>query len=262
MSDILRVSLVQSELSWGDVDANLSKFNKLLAPLKNKTDLIVLPEMFTSGFLMKDKENIAVHASRTFDWMKMLAMELDSVITGSIIVEEDNRFYNRLLCVNKDGLMAQYDKRHLFRMGDEQNHFEGGKKREVFKIGKWRICPLICYDLRFPVWSRNRNEYDLLLYVANWPEARKEVWNTLLKARAIENQSYVVGVNRVGTDGMNLSYSGGTMAIDAYGKPVECCEDHKEQVLTVSLSLDALMKFRQKFPVLDDGDHFLLDNNI
>ena len=258
MSDILRVSLVQSELVWGNVKENLERFEELLAPLKGKTDLIVLPEMFTSGFQMKGKELVAVHANKTFDWMKKQAVELNAVIVGSFIVEQGGKYFNRLACVDKGGVVAQYNKRHLFRMGEEQNHFEQGTKRVVFKIGKWRICPLICYDLRFPVWSRNQNEYDVLLYVANWPEVRKEVWNTLLKARAIENQSYVLGVNRVGIDGMNLSYSGGTMAVDAYGNVMEKSNDHKEQVMTFDLSLENLLKFRKKFPVLLDGDSFAL----
>ncbi|WP_461642795.1 amidohydrolase [Labilibaculum euxinus] len=256
MSDTLKVSLVQLELVWGNVDENLSKISNLLLPLKNQTDLIVLPEMFSSGFMMEDKSMIAPKAKMTLDWMKNQAGELNSVLLGSIIVEENGEYFNRLYCVDGGKIICLYDKRHLFRMGEEHHHFSSGSERAVFNLGKWRICPLVCYDLRFPVWSRNQNDYDILLYVANWPEARREVWNTLLKARAIENQSFVVGVNRIGSDGLGLSYAGDSALFNAKGQLVGKCADYTEEIVSLQLNLDELNEFRSKFPVLLDADSF------
>lgn len=258
MCDLLRVSLVQVDLKWGDVDANLSLFTKLLGPLKGKSDLIVLPEMFTSGFSMEQKEQVAQYAHKTMQWMQIRARETDAYVMGSIVVEQDNQFFNRICVVGPQGEYYQYDKRHLFRMGDEHLHFGHGKRRLIFSLKGWRICPLVCYDLRFPVWSRNCNDYDLLIYVANWPRSRRDVWITLLKARALENQSYVLGVNRVGLDGMKLSYCGDSMALDARAKVVGACSENKQQIVTLSLSLDELKRFREKFPVAQDADNFQL----
>ncbi len=256
MSDILRVSLVQLDLKWGNVEENLQSIARLISSLKNATDLIVLPEMFSSGFIMENKDQIAPKAQMTINWMMDQAKELKSSILGSIIVEENGVYYNRLYCVDSEKIVCSYDKRHLFRMGEEQQHFKSGEERVIFTIGKWRICPLVCYDLRFPVWSRNQNNYDLLLYVANWPEVRKDVWNTLLKARAIENQSFVLGVNRIGEDGMGLSYAGGSVLYDSKGRDVGKINDYQEGILSKDLSLDELNGYRSKFPVHLDADSF------
>lgn len=256
MSDILRVSLVQLDLEWGNVELNLQKIAQRISCLKNKTDLIVLPEMFSSGFMMENKDQIAPKAQLTISWMKEQAKDINASIIGSIIVEQEGAFYNRLYCVDGDGIVCSYDKRHLFRMGKEHQHFKGGDDRVIFTIGKWRIRPLVCYDLRFPVWSRSQNDYDLLLYVANWPEARKDVWSTLLKARAIENQSFVLGVNRIGHDGMGLSYVGGSVLYDSKGIEIGKCVDYKEDIQTYNLSLEELNGFRTKFPVHLDADSF------
>lgn len=256
MSEKLRVSLVQSELVWGNVEENLKHFSELADTHAEPTDLLILPEMFTSGFLMHDKEKVAPYAGSTLQWMQEKALALEAVVIGSIIVEENGEYFNRLYVVNDNGIIAHYDKRHLFRMGEEHNHFQQGTERLIFNIGKWRICPLVCYDLRFPVWSRGINEYDLLIYVANWPEARRDVWNTLLKARAIENQSYTIGVNRIGTDGMNLSYSGDSCLFDAKGKLIGKCTDYKTEICTYEIDLDGLIEFRSKFPVHLDADSF------
>lgn len=256
MSDILKLSLVQVDLEWGNVENNLQRIAHLISSLKSKTDLIVLPEMFSSGFIMEKKHLIAPKAKMTIDWMMEQAKELKALIIGSIIIEEDGAYYNRLYCVDCEKIICSYDKRHLFRIGEEQQHFKSGDERAIFTIGKWRICPLVCYDLRFPVWSRNQNDYDLLLYVANWPEARKDVWTTLLKARAIENQSFVSGVNRIGQDGMGLSYAGGSILYDSKGKEIGKCVDYKECITTVDLKLTELNKFRNKFPVHLDADSF------
>lgn len=256
MSEILKVSLVQIELVWGNVEENLKRISNLLLPLKNQTNLIILPEMFSSGFMMENKNQISPKAKMTIDWMKNQAENLDAILLGSIIVEEEGKYFNRLYCVDAENIICSYDKRHLFRMGEEHHHFSMGTDRVIFQLGKWRICPLVCYDLRFPVWSRNQNEYDILIYVANWPEARRDVWNTLLKARAIENQSFVVGVNRIGCDGLGLSYAGDSILLDAKGKILEKCIDHKEEIITVPLKLDELNEFKRKFPVYLDADSF------
>jgi len=256
MSDTLRVSLVQLNLEWGNVEANLQRVSHLISSLKNQSDLIILPEMFTSGFMMENKEQIAPKAQMTLDWMKNQANELNAAILGSIIEEENGKYYNRLHCVDGENILCSYDKRHLFRMGEEHHHFSEGSTGPVFKIGKWRIRPLVCYDLRFPVWSRNQNDYDVLVYVANWPESRRDVWNTLLKARAIENQAFVVGVNRVGTDGIGINYAGDSSIFDAKGKEVGKCTDYKDEIITLRLELDNLQEFRNKFPVYLDADSF------
>jgi len=259
MSDILRLSLVQSDLVWGDVKTNLTNFTDKLSYLKNKSDLIVLPEMFTSGFMMAGKEEISTYTDTVLSWMIEQAHELDAHIMGSIIIKEDVSFYNRMYTVSPQGRISTYDKRHLFRMGNEHEHFEGGKGKGVVEIGEWRIRPIICYDLRFPVWSRNQQDYDLLICVANWPDARRDVWNTILKARAIDNQAYVAGVNRVGKDGMDLSYSGDSSLFDARGRLLAKCEDYRDDIKTIDISLNELRNFRKKFPVYLDADNFEIE---
>ncbi|MGZ2368204.1 amidohydrolase [Ancylomarina sp. YFZ004] len=256
MSDILRLSLVQSNLLWGDVKANLEQFTQQLSKLKGKSDLIVLPEMFTSGFMMSGKDEISSYTDVAVAWMCEQAKNLDSHIMGSLIVCENNAYYNRMYTVSPQGEISTYDKRHLFRMGNEHEHFVGGKDKGIVKIGEWRIRPIVCYDLRFPVWSRNQQDYDLLICVANWPDARRDVWNTILKARSIDNQAYVAGVNRVGKDGMDLSYAGDSSLYDARGILMGKCEDYMNDIQTIHLSLDKLRNFRTKFPVYLDADDF------
>ncbi len=256
MKDTLRLSLVQSDLIWGDVKSNLEQFTHQLSELKGKSDLIVLPEMFTSGFIMAGKEEIASYTDITVAWMCEQATHLGSYIMGSFIVNEADTYYNRMYTVSPDGDIFTYDKRHLFRMGNEHEHFEGGKEKGIVNIGEWRIRPIVCYDLRFPVWSRNQQDYDLLVCVANWPDARRDVWNTLLKARAIDNQAFVAGVNRVGRDGMDLTYAGDSSLIDARGRVIAKCEDYKSHIQTTHISLDELKSFRKKFPVYLDADDF------
>ncbi|MDE5422421.1 amidohydrolase [Ancylomarina sp. DW003] len=256
MPDILRLSLVQSNLVWGDVEANLKAFSEKLSHLKGKSDLIVLPEMFSSGFMMAGKEKIASYTDSVLVWMREQAEYLNATIMGSLIVKEADSFYNRMHTVTPCGDVSVYDKRHLFRMGNEHKHFKGGKEKGIVKIGEWRIRPIVCYDLRFPVWNRNQQDYDLLICVANWPDARRDVWNTLLKARAIDNQAYVAGINRVGVDGMDLTYAGDTSVIDARGRVLAKCEDYKDDIRTVNISLSDLQSFRKKFPVYLDADEF------
>lgn len=256
----LKLSLIQFDIRWMDVDSNLLYLESLLLSEKSKSDLIVLPEMFTSGFTMENKKKIASKATYTIDWMKSQSKFLDSAILASLIVCDNKKYYNRLVCVKDDEIIAQYDKRHLFRMGNEHMHFSVGCNKSIFNLEGWRINPLICYDLRFPVWSRNQNNYDLLIYIANWPSSRQKVWDILLKARAIENQSYVIGVNRIGTDGMNLNYIGNSMLIDAKGESIIIAELNQEQILRYELNASSLEQFRMKFPAHLDADSFEILN--
>lgn len=252
----LRVSLIQTALIWEDQDANRNNLELKLAHIDD-TDVIILPEMFTTGFSMHPEALAEVHAGETLKWMQKMASEKDALMIGSIIVNEQANYYNRLYAVMPDGSFTIYDKRHLFRMGEENEHYAPGKDKLILEYKSWKIFPLVCYDLRFPVWSRNQqNNYDLLIYIANWPEPRNKVWKTLLEARALENQAYVAGVNRVGTDGAGLSYSGDSRLIDAKGNIISNIPEHKEFIETINLSKQSLEKFRQKFPVWMDADSF------
>ena len=232
--------------------------------LEEPTDLIVLPEMFNTGFTNEAVALAEPMNSRTFRWMRQMAAQTQAVLIGSYIVREQNNFYNRLLWMEPDGTFAYYDKRHLFRMSEEHTIFTPGRHRLIRSWKNWRICPLICYDLRFPVWSRNVTidtedlSYDLLLYVANWPAVRSQTWLTLLQARAIENVSYAVGVNRIGKDGNQVAYNGHSAVVNFQGD-VLADEGDQEVMKTQTLSLDELKTFREKFPVHQDADRFSLD---
>lgn len=252
----MNIAIIQPGIIWESPESNIKKYNRMLSGLSSDPDLIILPEMFTTGFSMNSAD-LAVPPDNPFtSWMRTISCERNSAITGSIIISEGGRYYNRLFFVDPQGNINHYDKRHLFRMGGEGDHFSPGNKRLIVKFRDWRICPLICYDLRFPVWSRNREEYDLLIYVSNWPAARSEVWNTLLKARAIENQCWVIGVNRVGLDGENIDYIGESQVIDPKGQ-VRLYLDNEEQSGEFCISLAELRNFRKKFPVWKDRDDFV-----
>ncbi len=255
----LKVTLVQADLVWQDPAANRERFGNLIEGLACKSDLVVLPEMFTTGFSMQPEQMAEPAEGPTLNWLREQAARVQSVITGSVAVNEGGRFYNRLYWVNPDGSYRHYDKRHLFRMGHEHEHYAPGAQPLLVELKGWRICPMICYDLRFPVWSRRRAEldYDLLIYVANWPAVRRYPWQTLLKARAIENLSYCVGVNRVGDDGNGMAHSGDSVALDFMGQPLLAAPEQAWQG-SVSLSHEALSKFRQKFPAHLDADGFHL----
>ena len=265
MSD-LRVSLVQTALHWEDPEANRTHFQPLIAPLAGQTDVVVLPEMFSTGFSMAPERLAEDPEGATTAWMAQQAKQLDAVVTGSVITRDRKGYYNRLIWMQPDGTFSTYDKRHLFRFAGEDGHYQPGSDRLIVNWRGWRICPLVCYDLRFPVWSRNRPlhgqgeapVYDALLYVANWPEARRHPWSALLVARAIENQCYVVGVNRIGADGNGIDHSGDSVALDPKGQPISTIEPGTERVETVSFSRSELERFRQKFPVSLDGDDFRL----
>lgn len=263
----LAITIVQSQLAWENPDANLKHFDTLLSGQKNKTSLIVLPEMFTTGFTMNPEKNAEQHEGQGLLWMKQKAVELKCCITGSICVEEKIKHYNRLYWAEPNGKYQWYDKRHLFRMGNEQSHYQAGTKKIITNINGWKILPLVCYDLRFPVWSRNSWQkivgkgalaaaYDVLIYVANWPEARSYAWKQLLIARAIENQCYVVGVNRIGADGSIIMHAGDSMVINPLGEIISKTKAYKESVETVELDYKFLAELRKKFPVGLDADSF------
>lgn len=260
----LRVSLVQASTVWHDADANRALYGDLARSLAGTTDLIVLPETFTSGFSNEAIGRAETMRDASVAWLGALADEVGAVVTGSMVIREGERVFNRLLWAQPDGRVAHYDKRHLFRMAGEHKRYADGRKKMLVELRGWRICPLVCYDLRFPVWSRNRFDpvaghfdYDLLLYVANWPSARRYAWSTLLRARAIENLSYVVGVNRVGVDGNDLHYAGDSVALDMLGQPlVEL--GAQPQTVTVTLSAAALLAHRERFPAHFDADRFAL----
>lgn len=252
----LRVTLVQTELHWHQPDANQRMLADKLTPLVNQTNLIILPEMFTTGFSMEPELLAEPEQGNTLQWMLQQAQQTGAAITGSVIVRDATGFRNRLYWVTPEGQTHHYDKRHLFRMAQEQEHYQAGSERLVVEYRGWRILPQVCYDLRFPVFSRNTGDYDLAIYIANWPESRRHAWRTLLQARAIENLSYVAGVNRVGTDGKGLAYSGDSLLVDAAG---QLLLDHPvggRFVETRTLSAEKLNNFRASFPAWQDADHF------
>ena len=255
MSD-MTVALVQAELLWERPQANRDHLERQLTGVAGRADLMVLPEMFNRGFSM-DAAGAETMSGPTVQWLRRLAAELDAAICGSIAIAEDDAVFNRFIWAGPDGELNSYDKRHLFRMGGEHERYRGGGEQRLFSWRGWRICPLVCYDLRFPVWSRNRGDRDLLIYVANWPTARRQHWRHLLLARAIENQCAVVGVNRVGTDGQGIHYSGDSLAIDARGE-VLADAGSAPGIHIAHLSLDSLRQYRAEFPVALDADPFTL----
>ena len=256
----LKVTLVQTYLNWEHVEENLKHFSTVLDKITEQTDLIVLPEMFTTGFTMKPEVLAEEHGGKGLQWMQQKAKEKNCVITGSISVKEKEYYYNRLYWVKPDGTYQFYNKRHLFRMGNEQQHYTQGDEKIIVELKGWKICPLVCYDLRFPVWSRNtkENQYDLLIYVANWPQLRSYPWKQLLIARAIENQCYTIGVNRVGRDGNLFEHSGDSCALNPKGECISAIHPNEDKVETVTLNYQYLDDFRKLFPVMMDSDRFNL----
>lgn len=259
MTNDLRITLVQQNMVWENVTANLEATRKQTAGIE-ATDLIVLPEMFTTGFSMYPEKLAEPTEGKALHLMQQLAASKEAAVTGSFIARESGRFYNRLLWVFPDGSWHSYDKRHLFRMSEENKHYTPGDAKLIVQYKGWRILPLICYDLRFPVWSRNDSGYDMLIYVANWPAARSHVWKTLLAARALENQAYVAGVNRVGKDGNGIPFNGDSRLIDPKGRVMTDMPAEENAVQTVTASLKSLQQFRKKFPVDKDRDAFAIFN--
>lgn len=255
----LTISLIQTELHWQQPAQNRAMLAQKMAPLAGKADLIILPEMFSSGFSMAPEQVAEAEEGASLQWMKQQAAELKAAVTGSLAIRTEAGFVNRLFLVSPEGEVQSYDKCHLFRMGDEHSHYQAGLQRQLFHYRGWRILPLICYDLRFPVFSRNCNDYDLLICVANWPAPRRHPWRTLLQARAIENLCYVAGVNRVGTDGNRLAYSGDSMLVDFKGEPQLDRAAGEAFVASQTLSYEALQQFRKVFPAHLDADCFTLE---
>jgi omega-amidase len=254
-----RISVVQQPLVWQDAQANRAHFAKVLEPLAGATDLVVLPEMFTTGFTMQPETHAEPADGETRAWLRAQAKALDAAVGGSVAINDQGRYYNRFMIATPDGPTYWYDKRHLFRMGGEHRHYSGGGHALIVEWRGARLCPLVCYDLRFPVWSRRRPEleYDVVIYAANWPAARRFAWESLLRARAIENQAYCVGVNRVGDDGAGVAHVGDSVVLDFTGKPLIELND-RAQVITVPLDLEALRGWRDKFPAHLDADAFSL----
>lgn len=254
----LKVTIAQSMLHWEDAEANRRMFETKLAILAGKTDVVVLPEMFTTGFSMRSDELAEDMTGPTVRWMREQAKKLDAAVYGSVIITEVGKCFNRGLFVKPDGQVTVYDKRHLFRFANETDHYSAGSERVVVDWRGWRILLQICFDLRFPVFARNRSDYDAMLYVANWPEARRYPWSHLLIARAIENQCYVAGVNRVGMDGKGIHYTGDSVVIDPRGGVIGQVEPSMEGTASVTFDREALEDFRAKFPVALEADDFEL----
>ncbi len=255
-----RVSIVQQSLAWHDAPANRDRFARAIAPLADQTDLVVLPEMFTSGFTMEPEKNAEAPGGETYDWLREQARALDAMVGGSIAVNDHGRFFNRFVLAAPDGAVHEYDKRHLFSMGGEHRHYRPGTRALLVEWRGIRLCPLVCYDLRFPVFSRRRPglDYDLVLYVASWPEPRTDAWSALLRARAIENLAFCAGVNRIGTDAAGKEYLGASVVLDHMGHALSDLGGGPG-VATVALDLDALRAWRDRFPAHLDADAFSLE---
>lgn len=255
----LKITLIQTELAWENTAKNLSHFSDKINQIHQQTDLILLPEMFTTGFSMTP-ENIAENPNgQTLKWLQEKAKKNQAAISGSIIVKEKDAYYNRLYFVFPNGEYQVYDKRHLFSFAGEDEHYTAGKNRLMVEYKGWKICPLICYDLRFPVWSRNVEAYDLLFYIANWPQARIDQWDTLLKARSIENIAYTIGLNRVGQDPNNNLYNGHSAVYSPLGKQLDTANWEEDALLHFTLSKKYLSEIRAQFRFLDDQDQFKIE---
>ncbi|MEI6049208.1 MAG: amidohydrolase [Bacteroidota bacterium] len=255
----MKISIIQPDLSWEDKSGNFKNLKELILPLYNKTDIVVLPEMFNTGFSMNPEQLCESLKGETFEWMESISRKGNFGLCGSYIVKQDTHFFNRWVFVSPEKECWYYDKRHLFSIAGENKFFSPGNIRLIFSFRGARISPYICYDLRFPVWSRNRNDYDIMINSANWPESRSEVWNTLLRARAIENQCYVAGANRTGTDGNGIKYCGDSMVLDPLGMIISSAKPDEEGSITVEISITELSDFRKKFPVLNDADDFIIN---
>lgn len=252
----IKITTFQAYLFWENVEKNLQNLALRLSSLREKTDLILLPEMFNTGFTMNVEKCAEKMDGPSMHWLYEMSKKFDCVVAGSLIIEEQDKYYNRFIWMSPDGSFVHYDKRHLFGMAKEDDVFTAGKSRIVLQLKGWKICPMICYDLRFPVWSRNQVDgYDLLVYIASWPDKRSAHWRTLIPARALENQAFVIGVNRVGYDGNEVYYSGGSMCISPVGDVVYY-KPEDEDLYTFTLNPKDLENARAQFPFLKDGDNF------
>ena len=258
MKKKLNLSLIQSNLFWQDIDKNLSHFEKLILDI-SETDIILLPEMFNTAFCPKSIHLAEKMEGTTVNWMKEISKNKNCAIAGSLMVKEKEKVYNRLVWISRKGEIYTYDKHHLFSLIKEERSITKGEGRLLIEIEGWKICPLICYDLRFPVFSRNDIDYDILLYLANWPVKRIDAWDTLLKARSIENQCYTIGVNRIGEDGNKISFNGHSSVFDSFGKKVLSSTENKEEVLQIEICLEDLKLKRRQMNFLKDRDGFTIN---
>lgn len=256
MTDELKITLVQTTLEWENPEANRKKFQKIIQSLEESTDLIILPEMFTTGFTMNAEPYAETMEGKTVKWMIKMAREKNAAITGSIIVIENGKFFNRLLFTTPEGKLHAYDKKHLFTLASEQETYTAGNEKLIIQYKGWKICPMICYDLRFPVWARNIENYDVLLYVANWPKVRTKAWDVLLQARAIENMAYCIGVNRVGIDGKDFEYVGHSTIYDGLGEDLFQLKNESEAIMNTILYKNHILEIRKKLQFLEDKDDF------
>ena len=268
----LTITTIQSNLFWEDKQANMQMLQQKIESITDKTEIVILPEMFSTGFSMQPQLFAETMDGETMGWMKMVSNKNGIVLTGSVMIEEEGKYFNRLIWMLPNGQFGYYDKRHLFAYGEEDKHYSSGNKRLIASVKGWKINLQVCYDLRFPVWARQASsqpppggeektsaaEYDVLIYVANWPERRSHAWKTLLCARAIENQCYVIGVNRVGDDAKNIHYSGNSLVIDPMGQVLYHMAD-EEDINTITLSKEKLEEVRTKFPFLNDADDFIIN---
>ena len=258
MSNSLTIALIQTDLIWENPEENRRLLNDKIDAITSSVDLIVLPEMFTSGFTMSANAVAEPMNGLTMSWLKTKAKEKQAAVMGSLVIYENDNFYNRLICVEPSGEVTQYDKRHTFTLAGEHKVYTAGTEKVIFKYKGWKICTLVCYDLRFPVWARNVEDYDLLVYVANWPKIRTNAWDALLKARAIENMAYCIGVNRVGLDGNNYEYIGHSGAYDVLGNRMDAIPENKEAIEIVVLEKEHIKTYREKLNFLNDKDDFNL----
>lgn len=258
MQDELKIAVIQSDLVWGNPKQNRTNFAHKIKQINESVDVILLPEMFTSGFTMSPKHVSETMKGGTVNWMLDVALSANAAIGGSIIIEENEKYYNRFVFARPDGTIETYNKRHTFTLAGEDKVYTAGEKRVIIDYNGWKICPLICYDLRFPVWSRNTDNYDILIYVANWPKPRITAWDALLKARAIENMSYCIGVNRVGLDVNNHEYSGHSIVYNGLGDQLLSIADGKEQTEIITLNKSHLTTIRETLKFLSDKDVFTL----
>lgn len=264
----LTFTIIQTDLHWENKELNLRMLEDKIKNISEKTEVVVLPEMFTTGFSMKPEELAEGMDGETISWMKRVSAEKKIILTGSVIIAENGNYYNRLIWMLPNGQMAVYDKKHLFGYAGENKHYTGGNKRLIASVKGWKINLLVCYDLRFPVWSRQSPksreddglEYDVLIYVANWPEQRSHMWRILLQARAIENQCFCIGVNRVGNDGNDIYYRGDSMIINPLGEALYH-KVHDEDIFTITLQKEELEKIREKMPFWKDADSFKILQN-
>ena len=258
MQEQLKIAIIQSDLVWENPEQNRQNFAEKIKQISVSVDVIVLPEMFTSGFTMHPEHVFETMDGETIAWMKEIAVRSNSAICGSLVILENNNYFNRFVFVTPDGELEYYDKRHTFTLAGEHKVYKAGDKRIIIDYKGWKICPLVCYDLRFPVWARNTDNYDVVIYVANWPKPRINAWDALLKARAIENMSYCVGVNRVGHDSNKHEYPGHSAVYDGLGEQISNSQQNKEQTEIVTLVKNHLETIRQKLKFLDDRDDFTL----